>query len=143
MKDSSDIGLWVSSDGLWLDKCKICSLTINIDILLCWLITLEKKKNSIYIQLKKWGIFWYSVLPPPLTPTPQQISCKVLNILQLTEDHPSNSSQSAVYRSIRRLALHQAKWEKLYPPISDKRIINVSESPTQSQHFWNLTARQG
>lgn len=142
MEDSSDIGLWVSSGGLWLDKCKICSLTINIDILLCWLITLGKKKNSIYIQLKNEASFDTVCYPPP-PPTPQQISCKVLNILQLTEDHPSNSSQSADYRSIRRLALHQAKWEKLYPPISDKRIINVSESPTQSQHFWNLTARQG
>lgn len=140
MEDSSDIGLWVSSGGLWLDKCKICSLTINIDILLCWLITLgKKKKNSIYIQLKNEASFDTVCYPPP----PHQISCKVLNILQLTEDHPSNSSQSADYRSIRRLALHQAKWEKLYPPISDKRIINVSESPTQSQHFWNLTARQG
>lgn len=139
MEDSSDIGLWVSSGGLWLDKCKICSLTINIDILLCWLITLGKKEEFDLHTVKKWGIFCYSVLPPH----PQQISCKVLNILQLTEDHPSNSSQSAVYRSIRRLVLHQAKWEKLYPPISDKRIINVSESPTRSQHFWNLTARQG
>lgn len=62
MEDFSDIGLWVSFGGLWFDKCKICFLIINIDIFLCWLIILGKKEEFDLYIVKKWGIFWYSVL---------------------------------------------------------------------------------